>query len=197
MAEPVSQEQNKVNTARLFGVSVREVDRWLADGCPAKGRGVKGRPIVMHVPSVIQWYVTRTLDKATGSLKAQIADLLGVDDGEVLSQAEETLRLTKAQADLKATQAAQLAGELIPMDDVVQALRATMVLIRSTMEGRSGRHAGELANMTNPAEIRAMLLDDDRQTLNAATDRLQDVVGDCQGQQVDGAATDSGTVAVG
>jgi phage terminase Nu1 subunit (DNA packaging protein) len=87
--------------------------------------------------------------------------------------ASEVGRLRAAQARIAEMEARQLASELVELAEVELSITEAMVLIRSTLDGVASRCAPQLATMTEAAEIRLYLLNEIRDALRSAADRLE------------------------
>jgi hypothetical protein len=85
----------------------------------------------------------------------------------------ENQRLRSAQARMAEIQVRRMTGELVELAEVETSIVESMVLIRSTLEGVAARCAPQLATMTDPAEIRLYLLNENRDALRSSTDRLE------------------------
>ena len=71
---------------------------------------------------------------------------------------------------------------LIPLDEAQQTFNAAMVLIGAQMDGLAGRLAGELAGLTDPAEVRSVLFHEVRRIRDAAADKLESWAADHAGR---------------
>ena len=128
---------------------------------PAVRTTAKNKAYEIETTEAIQWVI----DQAVGP-------------ANVTNQAEESLRLTKATADLKEEQHRLLSGETGKLADIESALAATFVSLRTTLEGLPGRRAAEFATITDPAAIRQALQDELRRAVNIAEHRTQDYLDD-------------------
>lgn len=88
--------------------------------------------------------------------------------------AGQTKRLRAAQADLAELEAAEQRGELSPTDEMQNAWSEAFVQLRTQTEAIAGRCAAQLSVMTDPAEIRAYLLNEIRASLASSAARLED-----------------------
>lgn len=64
-------------------------------------------------------------------------------------------------------------GRLVPLEDAAQAFQEAMFLISTQMDGLPGRVAGELAGLTDPASVRALLLKETRRIRDEAATTLE------------------------
>lgn len=131
--------------AKALGISPRQLRRDEDKGCPKDLEGARAWR-ARHVPSK-------------------------EDNGGIV---DETARLRAAQAELAELDAAERRGELAPVDDYQVAVNEAMVILRSQIDGLSGRYATQLAGMSDPAEIRQLLKDETDRILGAAAARLED-----------------------
>ena len=88
--------------------------------------------------------------------------------------AEEKRLLVIAQRKRLELEEKERTGGLVPRDDAQKAFNETMVLVATQLDGLPGRVAGELAGITEPAEVRALLLDETRRIRDAAAAKLRD-----------------------
>jgi hypothetical protein len=72
------------------------------------------------------------------------------------------------------------AGEQVLLDDARQAFDAALVMVATQMDALPGRLAGELAGMSDPAEIRSILMHEVRRVRDSAATQLQDWAADKQ-----------------
>ena len=120
--------------------------------------------------------VFTALDRGTYDLKEAIAGWLAYNcAGSVNTDLTEERRLlTIAQRRRLELELEERKRELVPLADVGQTFNATMVLIGAQLDGLAGRMAGELAGISDPAEVRALLFDECRRIRHAAADKLED-----------------------
>lgn len=88
---------------------------------------------------------------------------------------EETARHKAAQADLAEMEAAEKRAELIDVEEVLYLIGAAMAVLRGLLEGQPGRNAAQLAVMTDQAEIRHFLRDDNRRILEAISQKFAEL----------------------
>lgn len=93
----------------------------------------------------------------------------GAETGDI---ATERKRLVRAQANHEELKVSQLTGRLTPIEEVRAAFSEAMVIVATQLDGLAGRMAGDLAGITNPAEIRKRLLDETRRIRSAASGKL-------------------------
>ena len=125
--------------AKLLGVSAASVSQWVDAGMPcARGR-TKGHAITIEPERALPWVLARREPK--GSQRA---------------------RLAKEQADKVALDNAAKRGELVKLSLVADVMLAQAADISGRLDGLAGRVASEFAGISDPAEIRARLLDECR-----------------------------------
>ena len=191
--------ETRIGCATIFGCSEFQIGNYMQQGMPYSGKGRRGSPVRIHMPSAIQWLIDKAIKKQQHDVIEPLQARLRAEMGDAapLSLPEEQLRLTKANADLKDLQAKQLAGDLVPLEDVNQGLRAIFVAMRGAIDGRSGRRAGELAGISDAGRIRAILLSDDRRVFEVAIDRLEALLRDLGSSGTASATTGESSMAVG
>lgn len=122
----------------------------------------------------IKGYVDYHRDGETGSTVAEERRLL------IIAQRKQIEQRTKVEA-----------GEQVALDDARRAFEAAMVMVATQLDAIPGRMAGELAGVTDPAEIRATLLHEVRRVREAASAELQDWAADHErGAPAEAAATE-------
>jgi hypothetical protein len=88
--------------------------------------------------------------------------------------AEEKKRLVIAQRKKIEQDMEERSRELVPLNDAQNAFNETMVLIGAQLDGLAGRVAGEVAGLTDPAEVRGLLFEETRRIRHAAATKLED-----------------------
>lgn len=133
--------------AKALGITPRQLRRDEAKGCPKDLEGAR------------TWRDRNVPSRGEA------------DNGGIV---DETARLRAAQADMAELLAAEKRGEIAPVPDYQVAINEAMVLLRTQIDGLSGRLATQLAAMTDPAEIRQLVKDETDRILAACADRLED-----------------------
>lgn len=64
-------------------------------------------------------------------------------------------------------------SELVPLSEAQNAFDGAMVLISTQLDGLPGRVAGEVAGLSDPAEVRGLLFNETRRIRATAADELQ------------------------
>lgn len=149
---------NKNEFAKIVGISARQVTNWIAAGMPAEGTGKKGSPLRIDTAKAIAWLIAQA-DAKNGSKQSELT--------------QERRRLVAAQARKAELQARQLEGELIRMEDAQIVVNEGFAAVAGQVRCLGSRLAGELANMTNPTEIRSRINSETDQILNAASVQLK------------------------
>lgn len=129
-------ELTVTQAAALLGKPDSTVGDWCQQGLPSKK---SGRNRVIRVRDLLRWLAGR--DAQPGS---------------------ERERLAKEQADRVALDNAKKRGELIYAWQVADVLNTMAATLSAQLDSLPGRVAGELAGMTDAADIRALLLRETR-----------------------------------
>lgn len=154
--------------ADLVGVSAQTLVVWMDAGMPSRRGKGKGHPSTIDIKKALPWVISRR--EPPGS---------------------ERERLAKEQADKVALENSVKRGELIYADQVADALSRLAADLAARHDALPGRVAGELAGLSDPAAIRARLLDETRAIRTAfadATDQLADALGSDEDGGVDPAS---------
>lgn len=168
-------EVNFSEFKRFTGLSIRSIKDYIDAGMPLKSRtGQQGKALVIDSCEAFQWLINH----------------YGERKGKKLSERE---RLAMNQADKVALENAQKRGELIPVEILQEVLGSAFADHGAQLDGLAGRLANELAGITEPARIRAKLLDEVRRVRAALAQSLSGVVESGKGTAERGA--DSGTPA--
>ena len=108
--------RNKAGIARLFGVSVKVVERWIAEGMPVvSAPSNRNGEYRIDTAAAWQWHLER----------------LAASDGELDLNAERA-RLAKEQADGQALKNAELRASLLPADEVAEAWKEAQAMVHRT-----------------------------------------------------------------
>lgn len=105
------------------------------------------------------------------------------------NMAEEKRLLVIAQRKKIEQEIKERSRELVPLSEAQLAFNEAMVLIGSQLDGLPGRVAGELAGVTEPAEVRGLLFEETRRIRHAAATKLEDWASHSQRSESVGAAT--------
>lgn len=140
--------------AEWTGKSISTVQSFCEQGLASKK---VGRNRVIALRALVQWLAAR--------------------ESEPGSQRE---RLARAQAEKHELENARKRGELIYADQVAEVLSTLAADVAARMDAISGRLAGELAGLSDPAVIRGRLRDEHRSVRGAFADavaKLADALG--------------------
>jgi hypothetical protein len=116
------------------------------------------------------------------------------DGGETMEEAE--LRKARADADMAAIRAAELANKVLELEAVEATVERAMVLCASQLDGLGGRVAARLAAESDVAVIRQVLFDECRRIRAAIAAELETAADSEEGGEGDqaAAAEDAGPV---
>lgn len=169
---------------RLFEFSHPRVSDMIAMGMPAgppaKGRG--GRQIPLR--AALDWLIRQAVDKVKTP-----------DGGETLQEAE--LRKARADADMAALKAAELANKVLQLEEVEASIERVMVMVAGQLDGLGGRMAARLAAESDQAVIRRMLFDECRRIRAAMAAELEAAADTEEGGEGDTSAADEDAGPVG
>ena len=135
---------------------------------------------IYNLPDCIKRWVRYHADGQSGSDMAEEKRLL------IIAQRKQIEQRTRVES-----------RELIPLDEVQQTFNAAMVLIGAQLDGLAGRLAGELAGLSDPAEVRSVLFHEVRRVRDAAADKLESWAADHTGSVTTETTTPEDTRSVG
>lgn len=120
--------------------------------------------------------VFQAVEPGTYDLKRSISGWLKYHlDGAAPGDLTEARRLLCiAQEEKTRLDIAERQRELVPLAEAQAIFDRTMILIGGQLDGLAGRMAGELAGITDPAEIRAALFHETRRIRDEAARQLTD-----------------------
>jgi phage terminase Nu1 subunit (DNA packaging protein) len=125
----------------LLGVSERQVRNYAKEGMPQVARGK------FDSIACVRWKIAQIAEESTPT-----GDLSPRDE------------LAIAQRRKVELETAQLRATLLPRDLVTRAMNQVAALVAAQLDSLAPRLAGELADMSDPAEIQAALLREARTT---------------------------------
>lgn len=164
--------------AELFEIDRDTVTRQVREqGLPKSGHGS------YPAWAVIKWYVSRLKTGAKGN----DSGLMG----------EERRKLIVAQRKHKELEAAQLRGELVPIEEVKTVIQEMGTILASQLDGLAPRMASRLSNETDPAVIQRMIFDECRGIRMASSRALEAYAGRGSSGEDPGAATEEERGGVG
>lgn len=155
----------------------------VAQGMPASP-GVRGKVRLINVRQGVDWLIARAVEKVQTP-----------DGGETMDQAE--LRKARSDADMAALKAAQMANQVLALEEVEQTVERVMVMCASQLDGLGGRVAARLAAESDVAVIRQVLFDECRRIRAAMAAELQASADTEAGGEGDPAAADEDAGPVG
>jgi phage terminase Nu1 subunit (DNA packaging protein) len=110
---------NRAQLAEILGISKPTVTAWLDDGLPYTRQGSKGVEWEFETREVIEWYAASKFQNRDGRAKTprqKAADPFNEDMIETEDEAK--ARKERALADKHELDAAERAGQLVPIDEV-------------------------------------------------------------------------------
>jgi len=142
--------------AAIMDLTPRRIQQLAKEGLPA-GSGRGRWPLL----ECLHWYIRQLrLNKPEGTIK------------------DERARLERAKADKVELEVAELKGGLISIEDANAAIQRILATLRLEMLGLPGRMAAQLATISNPARIKAIVDEEIRAALNRASEALAIYAGD-------------------
>jgi phage terminase Nu1 subunit (DNA packaging protein) len=127
---------NKTRLGTIFGRGRREIEDWVAEGCPVvKAAGSRGEDWKFATAQVIEWL-------ATGKGKVQ----------ERIDLNAERARLAKEQADGQSLKNSVARGELLPAENVENAWMAAIGRCRALLLGVPTSSAGRIVLLARQHE---------------------------------------------
>jgi phage terminase Nu1 subunit (DNA packaging protein) len=150
--------------AEVCGVSAPTVDHWVISGCPFVTRGGRGKAWAFNSADVMAWRIERAKDDAGGAAPADERDL--------------KLRRLKALTELDELELAKARGEVAPLDQVTRTMEMAFGEVRAALRAVPARAARRILGETNETRVKAVLLDEIDQALEALADTdLADIDG--------------------
>ena len=146
---------SKKTFADMIGKSPRMVTKYIENGLPVQGGGVRGKAVEIDTEEGINWLIREAVAKATGLREGDEAPPEGTLE-------HHKLRKEAAQADQEEIKAAQAKGINIHIDDVAQIVFEAASIFAQQSDALADRNASELAAIDDPAIIRQQLLDEGR-----------------------------------
>lgn len=142
--------------ARVLGVSRQLIPHLQKRGMPKEGRGK------WKLDKVVPWY----LDQVRADMPTEGID---TSPGVVAARTE----LYHAQRRRQELEAGRMAGELVKLEDAANALKAVAGACAGGLDALPPRVAGRVANMTDPAEIQTLLLEETRHVRSEIADAVR------------------------
>jgi phage terminase Nu1 subunit (DNA packaging protein) len=146
--EIAGQIVNRNEMSGILGCSPGTLDRHVAAGCPIIQRGTTKTGHKFNSADVIRWVKARKSSAAVGQS----------DQGR--------RRYLLAVAELKEIQLAEKRGSLVSIEAVQEVLADELTAVRSRLLAIPGRLAGQLAIVSDAAEIEAAIAEEVRGALS-------------------------------
>lgn len=159
---------NKAEFARIIGRSTAWVDRLIEQGLPAEGRGQRGKAITIDTPTAIKWMVDSKAKKISGRPGADAP--IGSDEMS-WSEAERQLKIEKLE--LAKIERQEKIGMLVSGEEVSRLYAETLVAVRKSTDALAGRLANDLAAVDEPGEIRKIILNEARKSVDGAANEIE------------------------
>jgi phage terminase Nu1 subunit (DNA packaging protein) len=142
--------------ADLCGVSAPTVDNWIALGCPVVTRGGRGRAYEFNSADVVAWRISRAAEEAAGAAP----------------QTEQELRIRRLRAltELDELELAKARGEVAPIAQMSRAMDLAFAEVRGALRAVPSRAARRVVGETDEARLKAVLLEEIDQALEALAD---------------------------
>ena len=142
--------------ADLFGVSHTTVDAWVKRGLPVVQRGARGKKWVINTAEVSEWIKQREIEKLSGE---------GVSDAEELKRRKLAAETAKVELELS-----RLKAEIVPLAQLERALANVFAEMKTRMRSVPSRIATSLIGEDNETRIKAVILQEIDQALEALGD---------------------------
>ena len=128
---------NQAELAAALKVSPKTVQQWDRDGLAEAARiGMDGREVRYDAVAAFWWYHERELARAVAAV-----------DTSAMDQAK--LRKMEAEAGSKELDLAEKRGELVPLDDVGDLVKESLMAVDSVLRHAPSRFAPALAKSAN------------------------------------------------
>lgn len=147
------QQVNRANLADVFGVSLPTIDSWVRAGCPLIQRGSKGVEWTFNTADVSKWLRDRAAQDASENF--------------IQDEAELKRRKLAAETTMAELELAKAKGEVAPLDQMERNLSKLFAEIRANMRNIPGRVVTRVIGETDERKIKAALMDEIDQVLEA------------------------------
>ena len=158
MSKAAGGDCSRAEIARICGVAVETIDRWLARGMPIRKQGGRGVAHKFNAAEVIDWRIAR----ATAKREEVSSDVLDLEEARARKVAAEA---ESAELDL----AARL-GELVEVDTVAELVESAFATVRLRLLSVPSKVAPRIASIRSAAKCRRMLEDEFREALDELVD---------------------------
>ena len=132
---------NRGEVAKILGVSLPTISRWVDEGMPVETRGRRGVPWEFDAAEVVAWVRARTV---------RLARQDG-DQGATLAEAE--LRERRAKAALRELNLAARRAAVVPAEDARAVLAELAGVVRARFGEVGARLAPELVGVTDAVVV--------------------------------------------
>lgn len=156
--ERKKQVVDRKTLAIAFGVSEPTVLARVREGMPVIRRGSKGKPWQFDLAECVNWDKERAVRKAAGVVKGDETD------------AELNRRLLQARVKREEIEAAKVAAEVVPVEEVESAVVSAFTEVRQAMLSIPDRAALRLLAADDETEIKEILRDEIDLALHSLAD---------------------------
>lgn len=146
---------------RIFGVSSTTFASWMKSGAPYIEKGAKGRQWKVNTKEISDWLRARELELR--------GELESVGDERELKRRKLAAEAAKIELEL-----ARARGELVPLKQLERALANTFAEVKTNMRAVPSRVATALIGEESETRIKAVILTEIDQALEALSDMSLD-----------------------
>lgn len=149
---------NRQETAETFGIATSTLSEWVRRGCPVVQRGSRGKPWTFNTAEVARW--------RDGDVRADATS--GIKDA---TTAELQRRKLAAETEAAELELARSKAEVVPVDEIERGIRKAFAELRTGFRNvLPGRAARRLLGETDETRLKAVLLEETDQVLEALAD---------------------------
>lgn len=146
----------RAELAHIFGVTPPTVDQWIKQGVPVEERGSRGRAYQFNTARVREWREQMIRDQAAGTARVDEAELRRRELAAKTELAELTLAKEKRL--------------VAPLDEIGRAVAKAFAEVRAGVRNVPSRVATQIVGETDEARLKAVLLAEIDQALEALSD---------------------------
>jgi len=148
--------------AQFFGVNVRTIQKWMADGCPIKKPGQKGgQTHIFETEDVIAWRIRERINAEIGNV-------------DLMSTEEAKRKKLAAEAGLAELELAKKQGIVVELTEVERDLSNKFANFRAVVRRVPERVVMQLLGLTDETKIKEIILEE----LDLALETLSDDSGE-------------------
>lgn len=148
---------NRAQTADFFGVALTTIDDWVRRDCPVVSRGGRGRAWKFNTAEVHHWRLEDAQAAASGVQNVSADEL--------------KRRKLEAETEMAELELAKAKDLVAPIEQIERALAKAFGEVRANLRNAlPGRCARRLIGVTKQSAIKAVLLDEIDQALEALAD---------------------------